>query len=128
MKILDSAAQNLENPRQLKLHAYLSSFPQGPLQLGLETPGAPWVFRGLLAFNEQPEPFFLKSVYDPSQPTMEVLPHVPHLQVCIFTLLRPCFRCGSASILPVSPFKSLLCHFCLLGTMSWVLFFLYPSD
>lgn len=31
MKILDSAAQNLENPRQLKLHAYLSSFRQGPL-------------------------------------------------------------------------------------------------
>lgn len=110
IQLLHRIQRTLENQSWrhscLHFHRYLFG-------LGLVTSGTSLCFQGLLASNHQHEPFPSSLALTPANPQLKRCPTFPS----IILLLRQCFRCGSASILPISPSKSLLCQFCLLGTM-----------
>lgn len=110
IQLLHRIQRTLENQSWrhscLHFHRYLFG-------LGLVTSGTSLCFQGLLASNHQLEPFPSSLALTPANPQLKRCPTFPS----IILLLRQCFRCGSASILPISPSKSLLCQFCLLGTM-----------
>lgn len=110
IQLLHRIQRTLENQSWrhscLHFHRYLFG-------LGLVTSGTSLCFQGLLASNHQHEPFPSSLALTPANPQLKHCPTFPS----IILLLRQCFRCGSASILPISPSKSLLCQFCLLGTM-----------
>lgn len=110
IQLLHRIQRTLENQSWrhscLHFHRYLFG-------LGLVTSGTSLCFQGLLASNHQLQPFPSSLALTPANPQLKRCPTFPS----IILLLRQCFRCGSASILPISPSKSLLCQFCLLGTM-----------